>query len=104
MSASEGMAHSIELTNIIAQNITGNASVIVTVVVNHTYEYEEEGMTKSKTITKYGTSTLTVLALSLVTPISILSTGLSGQVSIPYTVKGNGNKTVYLYKNGVIAD
>lgn len=104
MSASEGMAHSIELTNIIAQNITGNASVIITVVVNHTYEYVEEGVTKSKTITKYGTSTLTVLALSLVTPISILNTGLSGQVTIPYTVRGNGSKTVYLYKNGVIAD
>ena len=45
-----------------------------------------------------------MLALTLVTPISILNIGLSGQVSIPYTVRGNGNKTVYLYKNGVIAD
>ena len=104
LAASEALSHSIELTNIIAQNVTGNASVIVTVVVNHTYEYEDEGVKKTKTITKYGTSTLTVLALTLVTPISILNIGLSGQVSIPYTVRGNGNKTVYLYKNGVIAD
>lgn len=92
------------MTNIIADNITNNANVIVTLAVTHTYTYEDEGVTKSKTITKYGTSTLTVLALSLTTSISILSQGLQGQVSIPYTVRGNGNKTVYLYKNGVLLD
>lgn len=104
LAASEGLSHSFELTNIVAQNITGSASVIITVAVTHTYEYEEEGIRKTKTITKYGTSTLTVLALTLSTSISILNTGLSGQVSIPYTVRGNGNKTVYLYKNGVLED
>lgn len=97
--------HEVDLTSIIANNITGSSSVIITATVNYTYTYrDEDGQEKTKTITKYGTITLTVLALSLTTSINIGNTGMSGQISIPYTVKGNGSKTVYLYKDGVLID
>ena len=97
--------HEVDLTSIIANNITGSSSVIITATVNYTYTYrDEDGQERTKTITKYGTITLTVLALSLTTSINIGNTGMSGQISIPYTVKGNGSKTVYLYKDGVLID
>lgn len=97
--------HEIDLTSIIANNITGSASVVISATVSYTYSYvDENGEQKTKTITKYGSIILTVLALSLSTSINIANTGISGQVSIPYTVKGNGNKTVFLYKNGELVD
>lgn len=97
--------HEVDLTSIIANNITGSASVVIAVTVSHTYEYiDENGGSKKKTITKYGSSILTVLALSLSTSININNTGISGQVSIPYTVKGNGTKTVFLYRDGELVD
>ncbi len=97
--------HDIDLTSIIANNVTGSASVLITVTVNHTYTYEtEDGQSVTKTITKYGTITLTVLSLILSTSVDIRGTGTSGQISIPYTVRGNGSKTVYLYKDGELID
>lgn len=97
--------HEIDLTSIIANNITGSASVVISATVSYTYSYvDENGEQKTKTITKYGSIILTVLALSLTTSINIANTGMSGQVSIPYTVKGNGNKTVFLYRNGELVD
>lgn len=97
--------HEIDLTSIITNNITGSASVVISVTVSYTYEYiDEEGEHKTKTITKYGSTILTVLSLVLSTTISIANTGIVGQVSIPYTVKGNGSKTVYLYKNGELIE
>ncbi len=97
--------HEVNLTSIIANNITGSASVVVSVTVNYTYEYvDESGERKTKTITKYGSVILTVLALTLSTSIAIANTGITGQVSIPYTVRGNGSKTVYLYRDGELVD
>lgn len=97
--------HEVDLTSVITNNITGSASVIVAVTVNYTYEYiDENGEHKIKTITKYGSVILTVLSLTLSTSISIANTSLTGQVSIPYTVKGNGSKTVYLYRNGELLE
>ena len=97
--------HEVDLTSIIANNITGSASVVISITVSYTYEYvDDSGERKTKTITKYGSVILTVLALSLSTSINIANTGMTGQVSIPYTVKGNGSKTVFLYRNGVLID
>lgn len=97
--------HEVDLTSIIANNITGSASVVISVTVSYTYEYvDDSGERKTKTITKYGSVILTVLALSLSTSINIANTGMTGQVSIPYTVRGNGSKTVFLYRNGVLID
>lgn len=97
--------HEVDLTSIIANNITGSASVVISVTVSYTYEYvDDSGERKTKTITKYGSVILTVLALSLSTSINIANTGMTGQVSIPYTVRGNGSKTVFLYRNGVLVD
>ena len=97
--------HEVDLTSIITNNITGSASVVISVTVSHTYEYiDENGERKKKTITKYGSTILTVLALSLSTSININNTGIPGQVSIPYTVKGNGTKTIFLYRDGELVD
>lgn len=97
--------HEVNLTSIISNNITGSASVVITVTVNYTYEYvDENGEHKTKTITKYGSTILTILALTLSTSISIANTGITGQISIPYTVKGNGSKTVFLYRNGELLE
>lgn len=97
--------HEVDLTSVIANNITGSASVVISTTVSYTYEYtDDSGEKKTKTITKYGSVILTVLALSLSTSINIANTGMTGQVSIPYTVRGNGSKTVFLYRNGVLID
>lgn len=97
--------HEVDLTSVIANNITGSASVVISTTVSYTYEYtDDSGEKKTKTITKYGSVILTVLALSLSTSINIANTGMIGQVSIPYTVRGNGSKTVFLYRNGVLID
>lgn len=97
--------HEIDLTSIITNNITGSASIVISVTVSYTYDYvDDNGEHKNKTITKYGSTVLTVLALTLSTAISIASTGITGQVSIPYTVKGNGSKTVFLYRDGKLVD
>lgn len=85
------------------KNITDSAAVVVTLTVNYTYSYEKDGVIETKTITKYSTTTLTILNLTLTTNVSI-DTAHSGQVAIPFTVKGNGNKSVYLYVNGKLAD
>lgn len=93
--------HEVDLTTIISNTITSSASVLISLTINYTYNYTtDSGEQKSKTITKYGTSLLTILSLILLTSVNIANTGLAGTVSIPYTVKGNGSKTVYLYKNG----
>ncbi len=94
--------HEVDLTSIIANNITGSSSVVISLAVEYTYEYNEDGVQKTKTITKYSSIILTVLSLTLTTNVNITGVGGDSQVSIPYTVRGNGNKTVYLYKNGVL--
>lgn len=94
--------HEVDLTSIIANNITSSSSIVISLAVEYTYEYNEEGVQKTKTITKYSSVILTVLSLTLTTSVNIVGTGKDSQVSIPYTVKGNGSKTVYLYKNGVL--
>jgi hypothetical protein len=73
--------------------------------VNYTYTYiDESGNEQSKTITKYSTTLLTVLSLTLTTSINIANTGITGMATIPYTVKGNGSKSVFLYRNGKLVD
>lgn len=95
---------SVDLSSILRKNITDSATVVVTLVVNYTYSFtKEDGTTETKTVTKYATTTLTILNLTLTTNISI-DTAHSGQVGIPFTVKGNGNKSVYLYVNGKLED
>lgn len=100
--------YELDITSIIADNIKNSASVIATITVSHTYTYDvtdESGNvtnTVTKTITKYGSAVLTILALTLTTSININNTGITGQYSIPYTVKGNGSKTVFLYHNGTL--
>lgn len=82
----------------------------VTVVVEATYTYNRtytdkntgETVTETKTTTAQGSAVLEVLALTLHKPsINIANAGLSGQVIIPYSGVGNGNKTITLYKNGL---
>lgn len=95
----------VNLTSILADRITSSATINVTLAMTYTYSYiDESGETQTKTVTKYGTVALTVLSLVLSTSINIANTGLVGQVTIPYTVRGNGVKSVYLYKNGEQVD
>lgn len=95
---------SIDLTNILSENVTNSARINATLALQYTYSYEdEEGKTVTKTIRKSRTAIIEVISLTLNVPYNI-GTINSGQVSIPYSVKGNGSKSVYVYKNGELVD
>lgn len=93
-----------ELTQILKQSVTSSATIIATLNLSYTYEYNDGGETVSKTINSQSSATVTVIALSLSTGINFAVDYPVGQVSIPYTVKGNGTKIISLYKNGVLVD
>lgn len=94
-----------DLTNILSENVVSSAKINITLSVQYTYSYvDDEGKTVNKTIRKSRTALIEVISLSLTVPFNIGSFNNSGQVSIPYTVRGNGSKSVYLYKNGELAD
>lgn len=96
---------SFDLTNILAENITNSARVNATLSIQYTYSYtDEEGKTITKTIRKSRTAIIEVITLTLTVPYNIGSSNNSGQMSLQYTVKGNGSKSVYLYKNGELID
>lgn len=104
-SNAETVNQTVNLTSILADRITSSATVNVTLALTYSYTYtDDEGTEQSKTITKYNTVALTVLSLVLSTSINIANTGLTEQVVIPYSVRGNGTKSVYLYKNGELID
>lgn len=94
-----------DLTNILAENVKNSARINATLSVEYTYSYvDDEGKTVNKTIRKSRTALIEVVSLTLTVPYNIGSFNNSGQVSIPYTVRGNGSKSVYLYKNGELVD
>lgn len=95
-----------DLTSILAGRVTGNASVNVVISVAHTYTYtDDNGEQVTKTANGVGSTRLTIISLTLNTDkISIANQGLTGQVLIPYTIEGNGTKSVYLYRNGALED
>lgn len=94
----------LDLTNIIAENIKNSAKINATLVIQYTYSFvNDEGITVTKTIRKSRTVSIEVLTLTLSVPYNISNIN-DGQLSLQYTVKGNGSKNVTLYKNGVVAD
>ena len=95
-----------DLTSILASKVTGNASVNIAISIAHTYTYvDDNGETVTKTVNGTGTTRLTIISLTLNTDrVNIANQGMTGQILIPYTVEGNGTKSVYLYKNGVLED
>lgn len=94
------------LASILSNRITGNATVNVAISVAHTYTYtDDNGEQVTKTVNGTGTTRITVISLTLSADrVNIVNQGITGQALIPYTVEGNGTKTVYLYKNGVLED
>jgi hypothetical protein len=90
----------IDLTNILKQYVSTAMTVNVTLTVEHTYTYMDGEEEKTKTITKYSSTNLVILNLELSVTTNLLNSGSAGQITIPYTVKGNGSKTVYLYRDG----
>ena len=100
----------INLTSILKQYVTSSASIIATVSFAHTYTYQEteEGSgietTVSRTINGQSSTTITVISIILNTGINIATLFNVGQISIPYNVRGNGSKSIYLYKNGQLLD
>lgn len=95
-----------DLTSILASKVTGNATVNVAISVAHTYSYvDDNGETVTKTVNGTGTTRITIISLTLKTDrVNIVSQGQPEQVLIPYTIEGNGTKSVYLYRNGVLED
>lgn len=93
-----------DLTQILKQSITSSATIIATLNLSYTYSYQEGEETLSKTINSQSSTTITVIALTLSTGINFATGYPVGQISIPYTVKGNGTKIISLYKNGVLID
>ena len=95
---------SLDLTQILKQSFSTSATIIATLNLSYTYSYMDGEETVSKTVNSQSSALVTIISLSLSTSINFATDYPVGQISIPYTVKGNGTKVISLYKNGVLAD
>jgi hypothetical protein len=95
---------SLDLTQILKKYFSTSATVIATLSLSYTYSYMKGEEAVSGTVNSQSSALVTIISLTLSTGINFATNYSVGQISIPYTIRGNGTKIVSLYKNGNAID